>query len=55
MTSSKELLEIIASDINQIDLTHYTAINALSDIANSVIRVIDVLGKELFTTEEENI
>jgi len=50
--TSKELLEIIASDINEIDLEHYTAIYAIGDLANRLISVINVVGSELFPREE---
>jgi len=53
--TSKELLEIIASDINEIDLEHYTAIYAIGDLANRLISVINVVGSELFPREESAI
>ena len=46
--TSKELLEIIASDIAEIDLTHYTAIYRIGNLANRLISVIDVVGIEIF-------
>jgi hypothetical protein len=52
--TSKELLEIIAHDINEIDLEHYTAIYAIGDLANRLIRVIEVVGNEIFNEEENN-
>ena len=49
--TAKELLEIIAHDINEIDLTHYTAIYQIGNLANRLIKVIDVVGNELFNEE----
>ena len=46
--TAKELLDIIAHDINEIDLTHYTAIYQIANLANRLIAVIDVVGNELF-------
>ena len=53
MATSKELLEVIAHDINEIDLNHYTAIYRIGDLANRLISVIDVVGKEIFNDTEE--
>ena len=46
--TSKELLEIIAHDIGQIDLDDYSAIYRIGDLANRLISVIDVVGNEIF-------
>lgn len=51
--TSKELLEIISHDINEIDLTDYTAIYRIGDLANRLISVIDVVGKEIFNDTKE--
>ena len=54
--TAKDLLEVIASDINEIDLSHYTAIYRIGDLANRLIGVINVVGNEIFNdTKEENI
>ena len=50
--TAKELLEIIANDIEQIDLTHYTAIYRIGDLANRLIGVINVVGDEIFNNKE---
>jgi len=50
--TSRELLEIIASDIAEVDLTHYTAIYRIGDLANRLINVIEIVGKEIFNEEE---
>jgi hypothetical protein len=50
--NSKELLEIIAHDINEIDLTHYTAIYRIGDLANRLINVINVVGNEIFNESQ---
>lgn len=52
--NSKELLEIIAHDINEIDLEHYSAIYRIGDLANRLINVIQVVGNEIFNEEEGN-
>jgi hypothetical protein len=54
MATSKELLEIIAHDIKEIDLNHYTAIYRIGDLANRLINVINVVGNELFNEKETN-
>lgn len=53
--TSKELLEIIASDIKEIDLEHYTAIYAIGDLANRLIGVIDVVGNEIFPKSDSEV
>ncbi len=53
MATSKELLEVIAHDINEIDLNHYTAIYRIGDLANRLISVINVVGNEIFNDERE--
>lgn len=52
--TSKEMLEIIAHDINEIDLNHYTAIYRIGDLANRLIGVINVVGNEIFNDTEES-
>jgi len=52
--TSKELLEIIAHDINEIDLKHYSAIYRIGDLANRLINVIEVVGNEIFNEEDNN-
>jgi hypothetical protein len=48
MQTSKERLEIIAHNIKEIDLSNYTAIYAIGNLANELISVIEIVGKELF-------
>jgi hypothetical protein len=52
--TAKELLEIIAHDINEIDLNHYTAIYHIGDLANRLIGVINVVGNEIFNDKKES-
>lgn len=46
--SAKERLEIIASDILNIDLEHYSAIYEIGSLANRLISVIEIVGNEIF-------
>lgn len=48
MTTTKEMLEIAVNDIKELDLTHYTAMYRINDIANLLINASAQLGKELF-------
>lgn len=50
--TARELLDVIVSDINSLDLSDYHVIFQLGNIANSLIRVIDVAGNEIFTKED---
>lgn len=52
MTTAKEMLEIAAHNIKEIDLNHYSAMYQINDIANSLINASALLGKELFNNEE---
>lgn len=45
---AKELLEIAANDIKEIDLSNYLAMYRINDIANQLIRASALLGEELF-------
>ena len=53
MISTKEMLEIAVNDIQQIDLTHYTAMYRINDIANLLINASAQLGKELFEEAQQ--
>lgn len=55
MNTSKELLELIASDIKEINLEHYTAIYEIGDLANRLIGVINVVGNELFPKSNSEV
>lgn len=51
--TAKELLEIAANDIKEIDLSNYLAMYRINDIANQLIKASALLGEELFTTNEK--
>jgi hypothetical protein len=53
--TAKEMLEIAAHDIGQIDLSNYLAMYRINDIANQLIRASALLGEELFGNESEAI
>lgn len=50
--TAKELLEIAANDIKEIDLSNYLAMYRINDIANQLIRASALLGEELFTKSD---
>ena len=52
--TAKELLEIAANDIKEIDLSNYLAMYRINDIANQLINASALLGKELFAPKCEN-
>lgn len=49
--TSRELIDDIVSDIQSLDLTHYTAIYRLGNYANRLIAAIEVVGNEIFNEE----
>lgn len=53
--TSRELLDIIVNDIKEVDLTSYLAIYRIGDLANRLISVIDIVGKEIFTPTSEEL
>lgn len=48
MTTAKELLDIAANDIKELDLTNYNAMYRINAIANQLLNASALLGKELF-------
>ena len=48
---AKDMLEIAAHDIGEIDLTDYNALIQINNIANQLIRASQQLGRELFGEE----
>ncbi len=52
--TAKELLEIAANDIKEIDLSNYLAMYRINDIANQLIRASALLGEELFAPKCED-
>lgn len=52
--TAKELLEIAANDIQEIDLSNYLAMYRINDIANQLIKASALLGEELFAPKCED-
>jgi hypothetical protein len=52
--TAKELLDIAANDIKEIDLSNYLAMYRINDVANQLINASALLGKELFDTKGDN-
>ena len=52
MTTAKEMLEIAANDILEIDLSNYLAMYRINAIANQLLQASALLGEELFADKE---
>jgi hypothetical protein len=52
--TARELLDIAANDIKEIDLSNYLAMYRINDIANQLIKASALLGEELFNDKKES-
>ena len=52
--TARELLDIAANDIKEIDLSNYLGMYQINNIANQLIRASALLGEELFNDKKES-